>query len=409
MTSLNTALFEKNKEFLVNLNPDFFSTHSIDFSLCEEKARNSQSVEEELKYWKEFHNKSIHFQSQIIRSDSSLEYVTNKLDSVPTTGDITDYINIDVDVHFWEVSLALRQKLIDLNLDPKSTETVMGTGGTAIIALGTGSGRLLLNMIEQCRPYAVHIMLTDWHDLFSSFYHIDWSLLAQHFEEKGIRHSFSCVTSVENFLWRLREQGLFYLDHAYVFCSPSTDLKLVEYSSALSGNIVKNWVRYLGYTLDEYNMIVQAADTLQKQPKFYLKPLKPSLAKFVVCGSGPSLDKSIDHLRQLQLDHIIVCGGSSYKALVEAGIRVDFLTLMERDYDIGNDDYAGFHDAIGGAPSSVHLVMAAECYHKMLETFPQHCAFFRSSLTSANIYASNQRQLLPHEGPEAVNAAVSLN
>ena len=86
----------------------------------------------------------------------------------------------------------------------------------------------------------------------------------------------------------LREQGLFYLDHAYVFCSPSTDSKLVEYSSALSGNIVKNWVRYLGYTLDEYNMIVQAADTLQKQPKFYLKPLKPSLAKFVVCGSGPS-------------------------------------------------------------------------------------------------------------------------
>ena len=155
-------------------------------------------------------------------------------------------------------------------------------------------------------------------------------------------------------------------------------------------------------------MIVQAADTLQRQPKFYQKPLKSLRGKFVVCGSGPSLDKSIDDLKRLQLNHIIVCGGSSYKALVDSGIRVDFLTLMERDYDIGNDDYAGFHESIGGAPSSIHLFMAAECYHKMLNTFPNHCAFFRSSLTSANIYANNERQLLPHEGPEAVNSAVSL-
>ena len=408
MTYLDTVLFEKNKEFLLRLNPNFFSTHDIDISLVEEKAKKAFSIDSEFKYWEQFPDKTIHFQSQIIRDESSLNYVSKQLESVPSSGSITDFINTDVDVHFWGVSLSLRQKLVDLKVDPQSTQTVIGTGGSAIIALGTGSGHLLLDMVKKCNPYAVHVILTDWHDLFSSFFHIDWPLLAEEFKQRGIRHSITCVDSVEKFLWKLRDEGLFYLDHAYVFCSPSTDSKLVEFSRELNGNIVKNWIRYLGYTLDEYNMIVQAADTLQRQPKFYLKPLKSLQGKFVVCGSGPSLDKSLDYLRQLQLNHIIVCGGSSYKALVQAGIRVDFLTLMERDYDIGNDDYAGFHDLIGGAPPSVHLVMAAECYHKMLDTFPNHCAFFRSSLTSANIYANNERQLLPNEGPEAVNAAVSL-
>ena len=81
---------------------------------------------------------------------------------------------------------------------------------------------------------------------------------------------------------------------------------------------------------------------------------------------------------------------------------------MERDYDIGNDDYAGFHQMIGGAPDSVHLVMAAECYHKMLDTFPNHCVFLRSSLTSATLFANNERQIIPYEAPEAVNTAFSL-
>ena len=201
---------------------------------------------------------------------------------------------------------------------------------------------MFLKLINDCNPYAVHILLSDWHDFFSSFYHVDWTLLSREFSDKNVKFSITCVSSADEFLWKLREQGLFYLDHAYLFCSPSTDSRLVEFSTHLDGNIVKNWVRYLGYTLDEYNMIVQAADTLHREPRSYLKPIKPLRSKFVVCGSGPSLDNSIPALKKLQNSHVIVCGGSSYKALIEAGIRVDFLSLMERDYDIGNDDYAGF-------------------------------------------------------------------
>ena len=134
MTNLDTVLFEKNKDFLLRLNPNFFSTHDIDISLVEEKAKKAFSIDSEFKYWEQFPDKTIHFQSQIVRDESSLNYVSKQLESVPSSGSITDFINTDVDVHFWGVSLSLRQKLVDLKVDPQSTQTVIGTGGSAIIA-----------------------------------------------------------------------------------------------------------------------------------------------------------------------------------------------------------------------------------------------------------------------------------
>ena len=172
---------------------------------------------------------------------------------------------------------------MDLGIDPENTATAMGTGGTSIVALGVGSGELFLKLINDYNPYAVHILLTDWHDFLSSFFYIDWEILARRFSDNTVKFSITCVSSVEEFLWKLREQGLFYLDHAYIFCSPSTDSKLIEFSTHFNSNTVKNWIRYLGYTLDEYNMIVQAADTLHREPRFFLKPIKPLGSKFVVC------------------------------------------------------------------------------------------------------------------------------
>ena len=93
--------------------------------------------------------------------------------------------------------------------------------------------------------------------------------------------------------------------------------------------------------------------------------------------SGPSLD-ALPIIEQLQNDHVIVCGGSSYKALTDRGIRVDYLTLMERDYDIGNDDYGGYNETLK-SPIATRLVMADVCWHEMLDAFPDHCFIVQHS------------------------------
>ena len=409
--TLSEELFQKNIQFLKRLNPSF-SIDEIDIEKCRKKSLLSQ-YEDEREYWLKSSPKSIHFPNQNLRSQSETDWVSNQISDLLHSENIQDFINIDKDVQLWEFLLKLRGKLIELNVDPSISRTTIGGASvpghrSTIVALGTGSGQFLLKLLHDTQPYAIHIIVDDWHDLFSSFFYIDWVVLTDQFEKSNIKYSIIRVKNEDNFLWHLRNQGLFYLDHACLYTSPSSEKSLHQYIDLLDSNVVKNWIRYHGYTLDEYNMIVQASDTLSREPKAYLSPVHSLNANFIVCGSGPSLDSSLDSLKILQHNHVIVCGGSSYKALVENNIRVDFITLMERDYDIGNDDYAGFHQMIGGAPDSVHLVMAAECYHKMLDTFPNHCVFLRSSLTSATLFANNERQIIPYEAPEAVNTAFSL-
>ena len=77
---------------------------------------------------------------------------------------------------------------------------------------------------------------------------------------------------------------------------------------------------------------------------------------------------------------------------------------MERDYDTGNDDYAGYNKAMKKRVKT-RLVMADVCWHEMLDSFEEACVFFRSALTPLSIFSTDPNEVLGFEGPEAVNAA----
>ena len=94
-------LFEKNKSFLLSLNPNFFETHSIDFETSLGKFTSS-SFSEEKSYWASFPNKTIHFQNQIFRDQKTLDFVKDKLGDLPASTVIEDFINIDIDVQYWD-------------------------------------------------------------------------------------------------------------------------------------------------------------------------------------------------------------------------------------------------------------------------------------------------------------------
>ena len=78
MTNLDTVLFEKNKDFLLRLNPNFFSTHDIDISLVEEKAKKAFSIDSEFKYWSNSLTKLFTFRVKLL-GRVILNYVLNNL------------------------------------------------------------------------------------------------------------------------------------------------------------------------------------------------------------------------------------------------------------------------------------------------------------------------------------------
>ena len=95
---------------------------------------------------------------------------------------------------------------------------------------------------------------------------------------------------------------------------------------------------YLGFVLDEYNMIYDAWRTLLCEPPIYTKPSTQLAQKIVVCGSGPSLDESISTIKKLSSSHLIIASGSNLRTLLANNIRPDICVLMERGA-MNKDDY----------------------------------------------------------------------
>ncbi|TMO86759.1 motility associated factor glycosyltransferase family protein [Pseudoalteromonas ruthenica] len=86
---------------------------------------------------------------------------------------------------------------------------------------------------------------------------------------------------------------------------------------------------------------------------FFAQPRKANelhdVPVFVV-GNGPSLDESLDYLRDNQHKAIILAAGTAYQSLLKAGITPDFHVLVERPritYDIQKtiEPEQGYHDA----------------------------------------------------------------
>jgi len=403
---MNDQLFEKNLNYLLASNPNFLAEKNISFDVAKNKALLS-SYEAEVSHWKSLEKRSIHLPNQSPRNEASIQFVNSSIETHRIDDSIEPIINRQVDITLWRYLSQLRQIVIESDFDPDHTVTSMSSGGVCMVALGTGSGHLLLEQIQAFQPYRLSILLTDWHDYISSFWVVDWKNLYDEFAAAGSNISVGAISNAKQLLSACCAQGLLWLDHCYLFSAPSTDDQLVEYSKIFSGHELSNLIHYLGYTVDEYNMMVQSSLTLKREPKVFSAPLKPVGGKFIVCGSGPSLDASLPIIEQLQNDHVIVCGGSSYKALTDRGIRVDYLTLMERDYDIGNDDYGGYNESLK-SPITTRLVMADVCWHEMLDAFPDHCVFYRAALTPLSIFCTDAQQILGYEGPEAVNCAISF-
>ena len=52
-----------------------------------------------------------------------------------------------------------------------------------LICLATGDGRELLRLIDIFKPYSLFLAFEDWNDFVTSFWVIDWQLLASQYDD----------------------------------------------------------------------------------------------------------------------------------------------------------------------------------------------------------------------------------
>ena len=107
----------------------------------------------------------------------------------------------------------------------------------------------------------------------------------------------------------------------------------------------------------------------------------------------------------MSIDSAVIASASSIRTLLRNGIRVDALVLIERGFDV----YEAYKDLADEFDlSEIILFTSTTCDCNLSGLFKKRVCFFRSALTPLAVFSDTVRELLPNDGPEAVNAATSL-
>ena len=323
---------------------------------------------------------------------------------------IEQYLDMHVkDPHLLQPLLKMRQAVADQGFDVNNDITTSdGLRPYFLIAFGTGDGSTLQALVDCFKPHHVVIGLNDWQDFATSFWKINWQELGcKQQSERGGKITIGCYREINEILSVLCNECHAGIDHAMIYLPPeggcSPDAK--KSREGITSVELNSSVNYLGYTIDEHNMVWNSWQSLSRQPRVYCKPQLPLGERMVVCGSGPSLDANLEGLRELSRTHWIVSCGSNFRTLKANNIRVDFLAHMERSDDT-------FHDMkevvdIYGA-GETRLIVSSTCHWQMAEMFVDNMSFFRPALTPLSIFSNRPAEILNFEGPEGVNCGVAL-
>ena len=213
------------------------------------------------------------------------------------------------DPHLLIPILQLREAVTKSGFDPNVQQTSAdGFRPYFLIVFGTGDGSTLEKLVKHFKPFHLVIAVADWQDFATSFWTVNWLELSQ-FQEQQVGGKFSIgkYNDGQSLQYFLSSHNIAGIDHSMIYLPP--DGACSEKAKKLKGEInsetLSNSVTYLGYTIDEHNMVWNSWKTLSKSPRVYRKPKNSLGGNMVVCGSGPSLDKNIDNLKKLSRTHLI--------------------------------------------------------------------------------------------------------
>ena len=410
---MSKALFKKNIQAIGPSMTSDGNTLSLDFSTLRTAARHrvNSCREREVNDWSSSSDKIINLTRYIPRNKNnynSFKQHCIDFESPSTASKITKYIDSHDDFHIYKSACSIYELIERCGIDPDDATIKLGGYNPTLVFFGTGNGHLINELIKKHNPTNLFVFVSDWSEFLSSAWFVDWAKIGQEYQENSNKNI--VIKRVKNFdecVFSLASINPLLLDCAYMFLFKNSCGSLLhEFPQKLSNNeILKNMVSYLGYTVDEYNMIYNTASTLTSSVKLYSKTHLQLAKQVVVVASGPSLDKNLDQLRILSQSALIIAAGSSIKTLITNNIRVDVLCLVERAEEVYDDfiDLSNQYDL-----SNVRLVFSSTCTSRLIDIFPDAMVYFRPALTPISIFCDDQKSVLSYEGPESINCAFSF-
>ena len=275
---------------------------------------------------------------------------------------------------------------------------------------GFGMGSFILDLLKQYQPKSLFLAEDNLDLLYWSLYVTDWVEIFKYLASIGCK-----ITITFQSDWK----SLY--DAAYTLiaseCPLSLDGTICWYSSE-SSSMLRAFRRFnspelsrlndfTGFTVDEYNMVKNSFRNLSLGSGKVIRTFRHDHdVPVVLVASGPSLNQSIDWLKQNRDHCFLVACGSSLPALYKHGIIADFQLIIERDrymYEVHQNDLDNGCDY-----SQVRCLASSTIWPGLAPMFKQVYWFFRSALTPLSIFASDNSEVIYADGPQTVNLGVTF-
>ncbi|EKP0261932.1 motility associated factor glycosyltransferase family protein [Aeromonas sobria] len=200
---------------------------------------------------------------------------------------------------------------------------------------GIGLGYQLGYLYERCKVKNLFAFEPDLDMFYASLYCFDWSSLLDYMEQESLSlHLFIGVDEkllAADMMEALHRKGAFWSAAYFSFCHYHSP-KLHSLISQVENEFYllrTGW----GFFDDNVFALAHSHTHLQDGTPFLQRQRDTSSSATIpvfVVGNGPSLDQSIDFIRDHQRQAIIIACGTAVSALYKAGIKPDIYVAVER-------------------------------------------------------------------------------
>ena len=277
-----------------------------------------------------------------------------------------------------------------------------------LIVFGVGLGPHIDELVEMTECRGLVLVEPNREFLYHSLFVFDWVGLFERFDQAGMQiyvcsaqHHEGIHLEIRNFV---RTTCAAFFDGTQIYTHYNNSIMDVAQRDLRDDAGL--FLSGLGFLEDEILMIKNSFENLKEYDSHtYARADRISSLPAMVIGCGPSLDKSLDVIKQNRDRAILVSCGTTLGVLLANGIVPDFQIEME-NVDLVFElmtDKAAKHDL-----SDICLVASTTIEPGVANLFPKKALFFRHSLGSWEVFNQGPESGLQDVGPTVTNAGFSF-
>lgn len=223
--------------------------------------------------------------------------------------------------------------------DISAKETLLGhvpSEAPSALVFGVGLGYHLGYLYERCKIGTLFLFEPDLDLFYASLYCFDWAPLLDYLHQENLGLQILLgqdeETIVKDFASAIHSRGSFLVANAFVMWGYQNEKirKLIEKVQQEYYLLVMGW----GFFDDNMISLSHTVTNIERSVPFIQKGKKLSNrfkhTPVFIIGNGPSLDESLDIIKENMDGAILVACGSAISALHKVGIKPDIYVAIER-------------------------------------------------------------------------------